>query len=115
MPDVHPGLIPAIMQGAASFELETNAGIQQYKHLNVPEDAGETEIMATLQAANDALNAKHAAKVKREFEVAERARLERTARSDAWAYIVSGAGSAEVNGEYHRDGDARKNLSLIHI
>ena len=109
MPDVHPGLIPAIMQGAASFELETNAGIQQYKHLNVPEDAGETEIMATLQAANDALNAKHAAKVKREFEVAERARLERTARSDAWAYIVSGAGSAEVNGEYHRDGDARKN------
>ena len=69
------------------FELETNAGIQQYKHLNAPEDAGETEIMATLQAANDALNAKHAAKVKREFEVAERARLERTARSDAWAYI----------------------------
>ena len=54
MPDVHPGLIPAIMQGAASFELETNAGIQQYKHLNVPEDAGETEIRATLQAAHEA-------------------------------------------------------------
>jgi len=37
------------------------------------------------------------------------AKAERIARSDVWCYVLSGAGSAELNGTFHRDGNAVRN------
>ena len=36
------------------------------------------------------------------------------ARSDVWTYVVSGAGSEKLNGEYHRLGDSVRNGARVY-
>lgn len=60
----------------------------------------------------DAKNKQRAAD--EEARRAAAAKAERIARSDVWCYVLSGAGSEELNGPFHRDGSAVRNGARVY-
>eukprot|EP00962_Isochrysis_galbana_P030033 scaffold9715_cov113-Isochrysis_galbana.AAC.9 len=80
----------------------------------VPPDASPEEQMRLVQQAmeEDAKNKQRAAD--EEARRAAAAKAERIARSDVWCYVLSGAGSEELNGPFHRDGSAVRNGARVY-
>jgi tetratricopeptide (TPR) repeat protein len=86
----------------------------QVRNIMVPPDTSPEEQMRLLQQAmeEDAKNKQRAAA--EETRRAAAAKAERIARSDVWCYVLSGAGSDELNGPWHRDGSAVRNGARVY-
>lgn len=100
-----------IQNGVKDIKLETNQGEHKLKNMIVPEGMDQGEYLQKMLAEN---HANEERKKKEEAARKEKVRKEQMAKSDPYYYIVSGAGSPEVDGKYVRDGDAIRNGSRVY-
>ena len=105
-----------LAHGGDRFKLEvTNEAPREIRNVRVPEGASEGERAEAVREAmaeqqrNEQRDADAAALRKRKEHD------ERMARSDAWAYVLAGAGTESVNGRYARNGEGVKNGARVYI
>ena len=105
-----------LAHGGDSFKLEvTNEAPREVRNVRVPEGASEGERAEAVRAAmaeqqrNEQRDADAAARRKRKEHE------ELMARSDAWAYVLTGAGTEGVNGRYARNGEGVKNGARVYV
>ena len=102
--------------GIEDLKIERGDGpAQDVRNIVVPEGASEEEQMKVLRQAMAEDQAKKERAEKAKAAEAEKQRKERIKNSDPWCYVLSGAGSADINGTYARDEtDASRNGSRVY-